>query len=1037
MPGRPERVTVAVLEADNNKKGDLFGRAMEDLFHALGYEDFNPNVHKAGRELDITGKHRTENRTLLAECKATKTPVGGSDVNKFAGAVQVEKARSERKEIVAYYASLSGFTAPAREQEEEAGGRVILLDSTRIVSELVRGNVVVSREKASQVAATCHGLPERAILGDRCALLHHEVGWVWALFFKVSGRYSYFTLVHADGHGLDDELASAVIESDATSAKLFNALKYVHPDDVSSTTPKQDEATSAYFSYLERECGGITLEGLPADHEVGAKTIRLESIYVPLHLSPIPRRDQPESEVGSRSISDIQSTTPRITVSESLNTHRHIAILAVPGAGKTTLLKRLAVAYAASERREEVADELPSADWFPVFIRCRQLGDEIRNPILETIQNLLRHAELSGYREAFSRRVIDALKVGKVLLLVDGLDEINNPGDRAAFAAQLRTFIGTYPAVRVVVTSREAGFRAVSGAMSSVCSLYKISDFSVQDIYTLCRAWQHEIVGGETEAANKLARSIVNQPRVRALATNPLLLTTLLLVQRWLGEMPSKRSILYSKAIEVLLMTWNTEGHTPIDQEEAVPQLAYAAFSMMTNKLQAISAKGLKDLFEEARAVMPEALGYARMSAAKLIDKVEDRSSLLVRSGHVVEDGQLRPLYEFKHLTFQEYLAALASVESWHPGRNETDDYVEVLAPFLSDESWSEVVPLATVLSGSRGAKRMVERLVDLIEESSDSEEEEERRSARRNRKERRPRDYSLYLNNLTQCLADEVQISPQQVRLALDCAIRHSGHSANSMIRSLGSSRFMSEFLDVAWDGYKKQDVDTLQYAGAIASKSLIDLFGLSDPAGEIKKLLSAEDERAFALGALGIMVACYSMHRHANEPESDRKSSTDMMVPQDKIPSEGDLAMFRDMMVAGLKSQWATPNMLFPVHWAFAWMGDRVAWSDEQIEETLNGAVNSWLRSETPDAKRIAVWCIWTLPIASGPIHLNQEEEILSNLPEDVIEIRNSGRALRVLSYYSGLTLDYAGAVEETSTKSLQHANWARNLAKMGEGR
>ena len=71
------------------------------------------------------------------------------------------------------------------------------------------------------------------------------------------------------------------------------------------------------------------------------------------------------------------------------------------------------------------------------------------------------------------------------------------------------------------------------------------------------------------------------------LAVNPLLLTTLLLVRRWIGELPRRRSILYAKAIEVLLMTWNVEGHEPIDDEEAVPQLAYLALRMLSeNKKQ-------------------------------------------------------------------------------------------------------------------------------------------------------------------------------------------------------------------------------------------------------------------------------------------------------------------------------------------------------------------------------------------------------------------------------------------------------------------
>jgi hypothetical protein len=75
--------TIEILEKDNNKRGDLFGRLMADLFHALGYEEARLNIHKSGRELDLNASHRTEPKTAIAECKAQQEPVGGADINKF------------------------------------------------------------------------------------------------------------------------------------------------------------------------------------------------------------------------------------------------------------------------------------------------------------------------------------------------------------------------------------------------------------------------------------------------------------------------------------------------------------------------------------------------------------------------------------------------------------------------------------------------------------------------------------------------------------------------------------------------------------------------------------------------------------------------------------------------------------------------------------------------------------------------------------------------------------------------------------------
>jgi hypothetical protein len=55
----PNATQIRILENDNNRRGDLFGRLMADLFVALGYEQ--PRlIHKSGRELDLDCELRLE-----------------------------------------------------------------------------------------------------------------------------------------------------------------------------------------------------------------------------------------------------------------------------------------------------------------------------------------------------------------------------------------------------------------------------------------------------------------------------------------------------------------------------------------------------------------------------------------------------------------------------------------------------------------------------------------------------------------------------------------------------------------------------------------------------------------------------------------------------------------------------------------------------------------------------------------------------------------------------------------------------------------
>ncbi|MFK4117887.1 restriction endonuclease [Streptomyces longwoodensis] len=961
------------MAADNNLRGDLFSRLMCDLFHALGYEDFRLDVNRTGREIDIKGRHRTEPRELLAECKATNRPIGGADVNKFAGAVQVEANRTPFT-VTPYFISLSGFTAPALEQESEAGNRISLLSGADIASELVRGRVIISKEQAIFAARdAARDMPPGTVLTNRALLVAHDIGWLWAFFFAREGEETHYTLIHADGHGLASNLATRVNQDDQAHTGIFDGLTYLPSASDLAPSTEAAEVTTYYQNYLLREFGAITLEGLPVDREVGSRRFDLESLYVPqnLHYSAgmdaatgldSESRDQPPSKTRPWS-------SRRDPVSQILKGSKHVAILAPPGSGKTTLLKRLATAYADPQRHGEVNDHLPRQDFFPIFLRCRQLGSQVRDPIVKTLGRLIEQAEHPEMVKAFEELVRSNLESGDALILIDGLDEINDESDRIAFSCQLRTFIGTYPMVRVITTSREAGFRAVAGAVAPVCSLYKIADLSDRDILQLCNSWQREVLGGQSGESKRLAEetyvSIVRNRRVRELAINPLLLTTLLLVKRWLGEIPTKRSVLYGKAIEVLLMTWNTAGHEPIDPEEATPQLAFAAFSMLTLQKQSVSARELRDLFNKARRELPEILGFARFSAAKFIERVEERSSLVIRNGSVLEDGQMRPLYEFKHLTFQEYLAALAVVESWHPDRDRCDDVLQVIEPYLNDSSWTEVIPLATVMGGIRHAKEIVRKMVDLLKETdplsgmggfADGEGYDDIWES------------PLYAN-LLHCISDGAPIPPVLAQEALDTLITHSD-DGDGVARALSTSRFSELLADVSWEGFRRFGENAHKYASVLAEINDRVIYSGDDIESIIMDLQSP-DVRTRSMAAFSAMQACF----HA------RPSSSPATAEQARNRS---VARNMANLLKPHLSQSITGNLTreetLPLAWALSWAVSCCYLSRTEVRDLLAALVEKFLSSQDELTGEFLLWAIGDLP----PEGVRFDREEFSPSPE-----------------------------------------------------
>lgn len=987
---------IRVIAFEDKRKGDLFTERMADLVHAIGFDVESMNLNRSGRELDILASHRIEKRKALVECKAQADPVGGSDISKFIGVLDAERRRSPDIPMTGFFVSMSGFTGTAIEQENEFdNSRCSLLGPKQVRTELVASRIVVSAPRA--VAAVAAITADSRPIDVDPDLVATEYGWVWQVLIADRGEQSACCFVHADGHTLprhqSEKLAGVIPE--------IAGLRLVH-DDREEAAPHELE--SRYLEHLVRQAGTVTHEGLPADSQVSVG-VELEKLYVPLRVEEW----KDDGDITGLNSPGPENQPKKVSIGAALEGKRHISIVGAPGSGKSTLLNRIALAYVNHDVKFLNEAGLSTESLFPVLVRCRDASVGGAS-FLDLVRTLVEQFGQAGGGERFESVVMGALRQGRALILVDGLDEISSVGARVSFVRNLRSLIATYPANRLVLTSREPGFRPVAGALANHGARYRVSEMDDRSVRLLVERWG-ELIPRRNPARSgvDIAAQILGNSRMRLLATTPLLLTTLLLVERWVGDLPRRRTVLYDKAIEVLLMTWNVEGHEPLNLDEVLPQLAYVAYDMTSGGMQRLSASALVELLSKARRDMPDVLGYVQNSPSELLERIEMRSSLLSQAGFVVEGGRLQPFFEFRHLTFQEYLTALACVKGWNASGLTVANPEESLVPHYGDQTWFEVIPIAAVLAGRAGTA-IVESILTYVDETMEAASESDEDDS--DEQWQKAQDC---LTVLVSCLVDDVVCRPDVARRAISTSIELGsidGFMEEYFVAAMLSGKFGEELRRVVREGVGVDDfyaIDHASMAGQILEHDMmIGALPRGDLARELVAFLVAED-RYQLLATSGLL-----LHYAYLQSQGELVQYSDVIV--DEINQA--LELCRDPMIHVYTSaNGADATILATTGWALSWMLHDVEVTDEVKQAILDKALQLVFRSDSDRAASFSCWLINQNCLARrGALQMSLTEEQCVRISEVLTAgsgpsegvLDHESRAAFTLAYMSGLLDD-----------------------------
>jgi hypothetical protein len=247
---------------------------------------------------------------------------------------------------------------------------------------------------------------------------------------------------------------------------------------ITMTAVQHESVLGRYLSHVIGRNRYLQLQGIRSGGRL--VNIELEHIYITLkatRTSTLAAEEAWLAEERQHAPGEWQklqrephTETVTIKVEEALAEHRRLVVLGDPGSGKTTLLRYLALCYGRdrAEGATVVHDRLgiPESGSLPILLPLRNLGAYLKahypaDDGTEGHDRLLAflRAYLQGERITVPDDFFDAaLSVGRVVPLLDGLDEVGDFDLRRRVARLVESFAAAHAACRMVVTSRLVGY---------------------------------------------------------------------------------------------------------------------------------------------------------------------------------------------------------------------------------------------------------------------------------------------------------------------------------------------------------------------------------------------------------------------------------------------------------------------------------------------------------------------------------------------------------------------------------------------------
>jgi predicted NACHT family NTPase len=359
---------------------------------------------------------------------------------------------------------------------------------------------------------------------------------------------------------------------------------------------------------------------------------------------------------------------------EAIRKYKRCVFVGDPGAGKTTLLKYLTLKSA-----DNMLTDLPD---LPIRIELKAFAGSGYQDLQDFAAS---EWEVDyGFPKIDARSYMEEnLLAGKALLLLDALDEtvIGDTFDTAEGSYQrvadtIMQAATRYHQSPMVVTARKAGYQQRAQLVGF--TELEVLDFRLEEMQQFVTNWFDCYEDPQKRAnAADLNTKLQRNPRIQALAANPLLLSLIVLVYEAQLDLPDRRAEMYKECVDTLLTKWDAKRNIrrrrefkPEHKRQLLAELAWH-FHLQGRRYFPES---------EVLAVIADFLPKVR-----LLPEQNGQVPAEIANEQGLLKEQARGWQGFLHLTLQEYFVAQYVTDH---------QQLDALLPHCGDPWWEEVTLL-------------------------------------------------------------------------------------------------------------------------------------------------------------------------------------------------------------------------------------------------------------------------------------------------------------------------------------------------------